>query len=143
MRTQFALQHGFYTGFSTGVASRQKACQLGMIANACKFGGAALAVQLHGPDVLVCRVVQANEAFFSVTRQPGAKAPCAVLVLTDSLDANAIAASMAAGVHAYVVDGYSAHRLPALVQLAQACFKHEATLAQALVDAAAGPGQGG
>ena len=94
-----------------------------------------LAVQLHRPEVLVCRVVKADEGFFSVTRQLGANAPCAVLVLTDSLDANAIAASADAGVHAYVADGYSAHRLPALVQLAQARFKHEAALTQALREA--------
>lgn len=95
----------------------------------------AMAVQLYNPDVLACRVVQADEAFFSLTRQLGANAPCALLVLTDSLDANAMAASMAGGVHAYVADGYSAHRLPALVHSAQARFRHEAVLAQALLEA--------
>ena len=95
----------------------------------------ALAVQLHRPDVVVCHLDQAHEGFFSVVRQLGVDTPCAVLVLTDSLDARGIAASMDAGVHAYVADGYSAHRLPALVQLAQARFKHETALTQALREA--------
>ena len=95
----------------------------------------AQAVQQCQPDALVCHVAQADEAFFNVTRFLVAHAPCAVLVLTDSLDQASIAASAAAGVHAYVPDAYSAHRLPALVLLAQSRFKHAAGLNQALRDA--------
>jgi two-component system, response regulator PdtaR len=95
----------------------------------------AQAVQQHKPEVLVCHVAQADDALFDVTRAIAATAPCAVLVLTDSLDAAGIAISAAAGVHAYVMDGYAAHRLPALVQLAQARFKHEAAMTQALREA--------
>lgn len=95
----------------------------------------AQVVQQCQPDALVCHVAQADEAFFEVTRFLAAEAPCAVLVLTDSVDAAAIAASAAAGAHAYVADAYSAHRLPALVLLAQARFKHQAGLNQALREA--------
>lgn len=93
-----------------------------------------LAVQQQRPDVLVCHLAQVDDGFFEVTRLLNANTPCAVLVLTDSLDAVGIAASASAGVHAYVPDGYSAHRLPALVQLAQSRFKHEAAFTQALRD---------
>ena len=95
----------------------------------------AQAVQQHKPDVLVCHVAQADDDFFNLTRLLAANTPCPVLVLTNSLDAAGIAASAAAGVHAYVADGYAAHRLPALVQLAQARFKHEVALTKALRDA--------
>ena len=95
----------------------------------------AQAVEQRRPDALVCRVEHADEAFFNVTRSLATNSPCAVLVLTDSLDEFGIAMSAAAGVHAYVADGYSAHRLHALVQLAQSRFKHEAALTQALRDA--------
>ena len=92
-------------------------------------------VQKCGPDVLVCHVAKADDALFNITRLLAASASCAVLVLTDSLSEDQIAVSAAAGVHAYVADGYSAHRLPALVQLAKARFKHEAALVQALHEA--------
>ena len=108
---------------------------LTMLPSAGALADVALAVQQYKPDALVCLVAQADEAFFNVTRSLTTNSPCAVLVLTDSLDEFGIAMSAAAGVHAYVADGYSAHRLPALVLLAQSRFKHEAALTQALRDA--------
>ncbi len=93
------------------------------------------AVQQQCPDVLICWLAEVEEAFFSVTRRLFASRSCAVLVLTDSLNEASIAASAAAGVQCYVPDGYSAHRLGALVQLAQARFKHESALALALCEA--------
>ncbi len=93
------------------------------------------AVHRCHPDALVCHLAKADEAFFQMTRVLAADVPCAVLVLTDSLDETGIAASVGAGVHGYVADGYAAHRLPALVLLAQARFRHEGALAQALHDA--------
>ena len=95
----------------------------------------AQAVEQCRPDALICHVEHADEAVLNVTRSLATNSPCAVLVLTDCLDEFGIAMSAAAGVHAYVADGYSAHRLPALVQLAQSRFKHEAALTQALRDA--------
>ena len=79
-----------------------------------------LAWQMHGPHVVFRHVIKEDDAFFSVRRQFGVNASCAALVLTDSLNVNATAASMAAGVHAYVPGDYPAQRLPALVHLAQA-----------------------
>ncbi len=93
------------------------------------------AVQQHRPDVLVCHTVQADDALFSVTRLVAASAPCAVLLLTDSMDADSAAASAAAGVHACLPGERTAHHLSALVHLAQGRFRHEAALAQALREA--------
>ena len=90
------------------------------------------AISQRKPDVLICHVVHADEDLFNLTKQLDC---CAVLVLTDSLEEPAIAASAAAGVHCYVADGYSEHRLCALVQVAQARLKHEAGLKLALVEA--------
>jgi AmiR/NasT family two-component response regulator len=142
------LQAGFIIGHMTSIvvfgnppelaeslASDFAGTNLTVLQSVGVLADVALAVHRHRPIVLVCHVVLADETFFNLTRQLQHSASCAVLVLTDSLDANAIAASAAAGVHAYVADGYSAHRLVALVQLAQARFKHQAALVQALVDA--------
>ena len=101
------------------------------------------AVQQHRPDVLVCHTEQADEALFSVTQRLATSAPCAVLVLTDSMDTDSAAASAAAGVHAYLPANlstylpanHSAHRLKALVHLALGRFKHESALTQALHEA--------
>ena len=99
----------------------------------------AQAVQQHPSDVLVCRVVHADDVFFDFTRSLAVTTPCAVLVLTDSLDANSMAASVDAGVHAYLpgcgADGALAQRLPALVLLALARFKRDTALTQALREA--------
>lgn len=96
-------------------------------------------VQQHRPDVLVCQIEQADQALFSVTQLLASSTPCAVLVLTGSVDASSAAASAAAGVHAYVPTylpgNHSAHLLSALVHLAQGRFRHEAALTQALSDA--------
>ena len=102
----------------------------------------ALAVQQR-PDVLVCHVTQADEAFFNVTQtiavNTSTNAPCAVLVLTDSLSEESAVASVAAGVHCYVpgcvAGAFSTPNLPVLVKLAQARFKHDAAISQALHEA--------
>ena len=90
------------------------------------------AVQLHRPALVVCHGLTVDETLLGVTRRIASEWPCAVLVLTDSLDTNALEASVGAGVHACVPDGYSAHRLPALVQLARSRFQYEAGLTRAL-----------
>ncbi len=111
------------------------AAGLTVLPSAGELGQLAQQVQQQRPDVLVCSVIQAGDALFKLIRSVAEDASCAVLVLTDSLDGANLAAAVDAGVHCYVADGYSAHRLPALVQLAQTRFKHEAALTQALREA--------
>jgi AmiR/NasT family two-component response regulator len=93
-------------------------------------------VVLHAPDVLICALARPDAAFFKLLHTLADTAPCAVLLLTTDTDAAHIDQAIAAGVHAYVVDGYAPHRLRTLVQLAQSRFKHERALRVALADAA-------
>lgn len=93
------------------------------------------AVKQYLPDVLVCTLSHAENHFFNSTQAIADAAPCPVLVFTDSLDTQGIAMAAASGVHAYVVDAYSAPRLPAWVALTQARFKHESALRGSLSQA--------
>jgi AmiR/NasT family two-component response regulator len=54
-------------------------------------------------------------------------APLPVLLFTSDSDARTLSAALAAGVHAYVVNGYAPARLRALLQLAQARHEREAS----------------
>ena len=92
-------------------------------------------VVLHAPDVLVCELARPDAAFFKLIQTLADTAPCAVLLFTSDPDAEHIQNGVSCGVHAYIVDGYAPQRLRALVHLAQARFKHERDLRQALQDA--------
>ena len=93
-------------------------------------------VHQHRPDVVVCLLTQADGDFFAATRAIAGLAPCPVLVFTDSPDLAQVALAPAAGVHAYVADGYAPQRLRVLIAVAQARHQHESTWRAALADAA-------
>jgi two-component system, response regulator PdtaR len=76
-------------------------------------------VVLHAPDVVICDMPLPDSAWFASLQALGDAAPCPTIVFTDSADADAMAQAVDCGVHVYVVQGYSAQRLPALIQLAQ------------------------
>ncbi len=82
------------------------------------------AVLLHAPDVLVCDEPFPTASLFDALHLLEQALPCPVLLFTQAMDAENIERATASGVHAYVVDGYSAARLRPLVQLAQARFRH-------------------
>jgi len=86
------------------------------------------------PDVLVCFESQPDAVFFSDLQLLAATAPCPVLVFTTDGDAAKIERAIAAGVHAYVINGYGMHRLRALVHGAQARFRHEQALRHELAE---------
>ena len=74
---------------------------------------------LHAPDVVICDMPLPDSAWFAVLQALSDTAPCPTLVFTDHADADAMAQAVDCGVQVYVVQGYSAQRLPALIQLAQ------------------------
>lgn len=88
----------------------------------------------HAPNVVVFDEPNLSAAFFRQTRALAATAPCPVLLFTQNSDAGCMAQALDAGIHAYVVNGLTAQRLPALVQLAQTRFKRDKALADALAD---------
>ncbi|MDP3655300.1 MAG: type IV pili methyl-accepting chemotaxis transducer N-terminal domain-containing protein [Rhodoferax sp.] len=88
----------------------------------------------HAPDVVVCDAPHPGDALFHATQAIGQTSPRPVIVFTSDVDAEHMARATESGVHAYVVNGYGAHRLRPLIHLAQARFKHEQGLREALAD---------
>ena len=88
----------------------------------------------HAPDVVICEDAWPGDALFKATRAIGETTPRPVLVFTSDVDAERIARATESGVHVYVVNGYGAQRLRPLIHLAQARFKQEHALREALAD---------
>ncbi len=88
----------------------------------------------HAPDVLICDVPAPDEGLFKATLAIAQTAPCAVMVFTSDSDVAHMDRAIASGMHCYVVNGYGAPRLRALVHLAQARFRHEQVQTQTLAD---------
>ena len=89
----------------------------------------------HAPDVVICALVKPDEGFFAAAQALTDSTPCPVLVFTSDDDAGHIVQAIPCGVHAWVINGYAAERLPSLVHVARARFAHEQALRQALADA--------
>ena len=88
----------------------------------------------YSPDVLICELAHPNAAFFEAIRTVALTSPCPVVVFTADRDDVNIAAAMASGIHAYVIEGYAPHRLPYVLQVARARSLHERGLVKALED---------
>ena len=88
----------------------------------------------HAPDVLVCHDPQPEPALFNALQALLTHAPCPVLLFSDSADGALIERAVAVGVHAYVVQGYSAVRLRPLLKLAQERFAQQQEIRGALSD---------
>lgn len=88
----------------------------------------------HAPDVVIGEDAWPGDALFKATQAIGETTPRPVLVFTSDVDADHIARATESGVHAYVVNGYGAQRLRPLIHLAQARFKQEHALREALAD---------
>nr|WP_295775166.1 type IV pili methyl-accepting chemotaxis transducer N-terminal domain-containing protein [Rhodoferax sp.] len=88
----------------------------------------------HAPDVLICDAPAPDDALFKTTLSIAETAPCAVVVFTLDADVGHMERALASGIHAYVVNGYGAQRLRALVHLAQARFRQQQAQAEALAD---------
>jgi len=88
----------------------------------------------HAPDLVICDEPLPGDALFKATLAIAQTAPCPVIVLTQDADAGHIARAVESGIHAYVVNGYDPRRLRALIHLAQARFRHEQVLRDALQD---------
>ena len=82
----------------------------------------------HAPDVVVASAPEPSDALLQALASLRDAAPRPVLVFTGSDDQALMARALEAGVSAWVVNGYSAERLPALVCLAQARFAHDQAL---------------
>ena len=81
-------------------------------------------VAVHAPDVLICDIPSPDSHWFQTLHMLSQAAPCPVLVFTSDTDADAMQLATQSDVHVYVMNGYGAHRLRSLIQLAQARFRH-------------------
>jgi AmiR/NasT family two-component response regulator len=86
------------------------------------------------PDVVICDDPRPGDALFKATQAIAQTSPRPVIVFTSDVGAEHIAHAIESGIHAYVVNGYGANRLRPLIHLAQARFKQEQTLREALAD---------
>jgi len=82
----------------------------------------------HAPDVVICYDLLPDEELFRVLQVIGETSPRPVIVFTSDGDAEKITRAVAAGVHAYVINGYGPQRLRSLIHLAQARFSREQAL---------------
>jgi AmiR/NasT family two-component response regulator len=69
-----------------------------------------------------------SPALFEAAKVLGAVAPRPFVLFTSDRDATKIGRASDCSIHAYVVDGYARHRLPSIVQVAKARFRHDQQL---------------
>ena len=83
------------------------------------------AVIRSAPDVVIAASLSPSDSLFEAARMLGTLAPCALVLFTADHDSAKIIRSSDCNIHAYVVDGYARHRLPSIIELARARFRHE------------------
>ena len=88
----------------------------------------------HAPDLVIGDDPLPGDTLFKATQTLAETAPRPVIVFTSNNDADHIIRATECGIHAYVVNGYGASRLRPLIHLAQARFKREQALRDALQD---------
>ncbi len=87
----------------------------------------------NAADLVVAASVSPSPPMFEAARLLGTLAPCPFVLFTSDRDVVKIERASTSSVHAYVVDGYARHRLPSIIQVARARFRHEQLLKEELV----------
>ena len=88
----------------------------------------------NAPDLVIFYDPMPAAELFETVKAIAKTAPCAVAVFTTDTDAEKIDQATAAGVHAYVVNGYGVNRLRSVVHLALARFRHAQLVSDELAD---------
>ncbi|MES2483022.1 MAG: type IV pili methyl-accepting chemotaxis transducer N-terminal domain-containing protein [Pseudomonadota bacterium] len=83
-----------------------------------------------GADVVACWAPRVDDALLQAIATLQREQPTPVLVFTQDSDVDCMERALAAGVQAWVVQGYGAHRLRPLVAMAQARQRRERALAE-------------
>lgn len=91
-------------------------------------------VARQAPDAVVCWESTPDDELFRALEALADHAPRPVLLFTSDPDAERIERAAAGSVHAYVVNGYAVGRLRPLLHLAQARFRRERELREALAE---------
>lgn len=86
------------------------------------------------PDLVVLFKTVPDTALFSSIQAVTTTAPRPVILFTTDPDAAKIEEATRAGVHAYVVNGYSPNRLRSVIHLAQARFRRDQSMRDELAE---------
>ena len=84
----------------------------------------AQAALRQSADLVVAAAVSPSPELFEAARLLGKLAPCPFVLFTSDRDTAKITRAAETGMHAYVVDGYSRHRLLSIIHVARARFRH-------------------
>ena len=84
------------------------------------------------PDIVIAVSLSPSNILIDAARTLGAVSPCPFILFTSDADSAKIDKASDANIHSYVVDGYSKHRLPSVIQVARARFRHEQILREQL-----------
>lgn len=87
------------------------------------------------PDGVLLRTPEPTAELFEVLAKWLPEAPFPFVVFTDRSDVEQTARAVELGVHAWVIGGYTAQRLPAVLQLAHARWKRDSRLRRQLDEA--------
>ena len=72
----------------------------------------------HGADLVVAASATPSTSMFEAAKMLSTLAPCPFVLFTADGDLAKIERASASGIHAYVVDGYSKHRLRSVIEVA-------------------------
>ena len=79
----------------------------------------------HAPDMIILHQDIPDAEMFEKAANVAQLSPRPVIVFTLDPDADNIARAMTAGIHAYIINGYSPTRLRSVIHLAQARFQRD------------------
>ncbi len=79
----------------------------------------------HAPDMIILHQDTPDAEMFEKAANVAQLSPRPVIVFTLDPDADNIARAMRAGIHAYIINGYSPTRLRSVIHLAQARFQRD------------------
>lgn len=109
------------------------AAGVGVVAESDDAANLAQTALRHTVDLVIAASSSPSAAMLDAAKMIGTLAPCPFVLFTSDRDAAKIEQASASNVHAYVIDGYAKHRLPSIVQVARARFRHEQLLKEELV----------
>lgn len=106
---------------------------LGTVDECCNLVQAVIG---HAPEVVICDVPNPGAGWLDAFEEISRNHPCPILLFTQDDNVGLIARAIECGVHVYVVQGYGAHRIRSLVNLARARYVKAEEQRRALEDIA-------
>lgn len=118
----------FDTIADSALAHSVAACGLAVSPNFSELSTLRTGLRTFKPDVLIMRVICADETMAENLARDLAVHVCAVIVFAEYASPEVAAACIKAGVTAFIVDGYAPARLDPIIAVAMARFEQGAAL---------------